>query len=175
MKVPRVGLIDNDQYDRIDPNDVQALKDEIEDLQIDLLKDLSDEKERLASQAAAATSSDSNAEVESLKTQLAAAAQEKETSAKLLADEMSKAAKAAADHEAALSALREERDKSLAEKASLIAANEKLRAELQNLGTDAAEMATRHAEELRVLEARLTAKHEEELKAAIERTRKEAK
>ena len=27
-----------EQYDRIDPNDVQALKDEIEDLQIDLRK-----------------------------------------------------------------------------------------------------------------------------------------
>ncbi|KAL5482794.1 MLP1_9 [Sanghuangporus weigelae] len=229
------------KYDRIDPNDVQALKDEIEDLQIDLrkaeeekaaytaekdaqtklledtqatladfrtkysslgqesrnrlgqlnhqisklnetvaelrkqVKDLSDEKERLASQAAAATSSDSNAEVESLKTQLAAAAQEKETSAKLLANEMSKVAKAAADHEAALSALREERDKLLAEKASLTAATEKLRTELQDPGVDTAEIATRHAEELRVLEARLTAKHEEELKAAIERTRKEAK
>ncbi|KAL5512816.1 hypothetical protein ACEPAG_3082 [Sanghuangporus baumii] len=229
------------KYDRIDPNDVQALKDEIEDLQIDLrkaeeekaaytaekdaqtklledtqatladfrtkysslgqesrnrlgqlnhqisklnetvaelrkqVKDLSDEKERLASQAAAATSSDSNAEVESLKTQLAAAVQEKETSAKLLADEMSKVAKATADHEAALSALREERDKLLAEKASLTAATEKLRAEVQNPSADAAEIATRHAEELRVLEARLATKHEEELKAAIGRTRKEAK
>ncbi|OCB84369.1 hypothetical protein A7U60_g8353 [Sanghuangporus baumii] len=130
----------------IDRNDVQALKDEIEDLQIDLLKDLSDEKERLASQAAAATSSDSNAEVESLKTQLAPAVQEKETSAKLLADETSKVAKAAADHEAAL-----------------------------NPGADAAEIATRHAKELRVLEVRFAARHEEELKAAIERTRKEAK
>ncbi|KAL5524681.1 MLP1_8 [Sanghuangporus sanghuang] len=248
------------KYDRIDPNDVQALKDEIEDLQIDLrkaeeekaaytaekdaqtklledtqatladfrtkysslgqesrnrlgqlnhqisklnetvaelrkqVKELSDEKERLASQAVAATSSDSNADVESLKTQLAAAVQEKETSAKLLADETSKVAKAAADHEAALSALREERDKNEkrkiadAEKLATLterhkqeqeqavtAATEKLRAELQSPGADAAEITTRHARELRVLEARLTAKHEEELKAAIERTRKEAK
>ncbi|KAL5530724.1 MLP1_4 [Sanghuangporus sanghuang] len=59
---------------------------------------------------------------------------------------MSKVAKAAADHEAAL-----------------------------NPGADAAEIATRHAKELRVLEVRFAARHEEELKAAIERTRKEAK
>ncbi|KAL5522156.1 MLP1_5 [Sanghuangporus sanghuang] len=96
------------------------------------VKDLSDEKERLASQAAAATSSDS------LKTQLAAAVQEKETTAKLLADEMSRVTNAAADHEAALSASREERDKLLAgkhkqgQKQAVTAATERLRAELQN-------------------------------------------
>ncbi|KAL5512300.1 hypothetical protein ACEPAG_9384 [Sanghuangporus baumii] len=166
-------------YNRIGPNDVQALKDEIEDLQIDLrkaeeekaayttekdartklfedtlvtladfrmkysslgqeprdrlgqlnhhifklketvaelrrqVKGLSDEKERLASQAAAAaTPSDSNVEVESLRTQLAVVVQEKETSAKLLA-ELSKVAKSACDHEAAL-----ERAKLFTEKAS---------------------------------------------------------
>ncbi|KAL5512258.1 hypothetical protein ACEPAG_8345 [Sanghuangporus baumii] len=172
------------KYNRIGPNDVQALKDEIEDLQIDLrkaeeekaayttekdartklfedtlvtladfrmkysslgqeprdrlgqlnhhifklketvaelrrqVKGLSDEKERLASQAAAAaTPSDSNVEVESLRTQLAVVVQEKETSAKLLA-ELSKVAKSACDHEAALSALCEERAKLFTEKAS---------------------------------------------------------
>ncbi|OCB87264.1 Cse1-domain-containing protein [Sanghuangporus baumii] len=88
------------------------------------------------------------------------------------------------------SALHKERDKLLAEKASgqssvalhcrrntsrsKAAATEKLWAELQNPGADAAEIAPRHAKELRVLEPRLIAKHEEEeLKAAIERTRKE--
>ena len=60
-------------------------------------------KERLADQTTtAAPSADSNPEAETLKAQLSATIQEKETSAKHLAEETSKAAKATADHEAAL-------------------------------------------------------------------------
>ena len=69
------------------------------------VKELTAEKDHLASQVAAAPSAapaDVTSELESLKAQLASAVQEKGTSAKLLVDEMNKAAKAAADHEAAL-------------------------------------------------------------------------
>ena len=47
-------------------------------------------------------------------------------------------------------------------------ATEKLQGELQNPGADIATITARHAQELRELEARLVAKHEEELKFAIE-------
>ena len=47
-------------------------------------------------------------------------------------------------------------------------ATEKLRGELQNPGADIATITARHAQELRELEARLVAKHKEELKFAIE-------
>ena len=81
---------------------ISNLNETVSDLRKQV-KELTAEKERLASQATtAAPSADSNPEVETLKAQLSAAIQEKETSAKLLAEEMSKAAKAAADHEAAL-------------------------------------------------------------------------
>ncbi|KAH8108683.1 hypothetical protein DFH11DRAFT_1067215 [Phellopilus nigrolimitatus] len=81
------------------------------------VKDLTAEKDQLASQSTAATT-DSNVEVEALKSQLSSITQEKDSAAKLLAEELERSAKAIADHNAALVALREERDKLLAEKAS---------------------------------------------------------
>ncbi|KAI5123451.1 hypothetical protein M0805_008822 [Coniferiporia weirii] len=329
------------KYDRIDPNDVQALKDEIEDLQIDLrkaeeekaaytkeaeaqaklledtsatlvdfrtkyqslgqesrhrlgqlngqiaklnetvsdlrkqVKDLTAERDALVSQnaqnTATAAATDSSAEVEALNAQLSSVTSEKESAAKLLAEELEKSTKAAADHHAALTALLEERDKLIAEKAAsnqgsgvpaaaepadvaqirqqletekaelskardgalaraksaeervakilnearnirlqnekfqtriaenekrriaegeklaalsekhkqdqeeaVAAAMSKLRFELQAPGADTGEVTARHAGELRTLEARLVAKHEEELKAAIDMARQEA-
>ena len=55
------------------------------------------------------------------------------------------------------------------------AVTEKLRAELQNPAADIAMITARHAQELRDLEARFVAKHEEELKSAIERAQEKAK
>ena len=49
-------------------------------------------------------------------------------------------------------------------------ATQKLRGELQNPGADIATITARHAQELCELEARLVAKHKEELKFAIEKT-----
>ena len=46
---------------------------------------------------------------------------------------------------------------------------------MQNPGADIATITARHAQELRDLEVRLVAKHEHELKAAIEKAQKEAK
>lgn len=52
-------------------------------------------------------------------------------------------------------------------------ATEKLRTALETPHSDTDEIAARHAEELRALEARLVAKHEEELRGAIEKVRQE--
>ena len=59
------------------------------------------------------------------------------------------------------------------QEAAVTAATEKLKSELQTPGANLTEVTARHAEELRALEARLMSKHEEELKAAIEKARSE--
>lgn len=56
---------------------------------------------------------------------------------------------------------------------AVASATEKLRSELQTPGSDAAQVAVKHAEELKSLEARLIAKHEAEMKAVIEKIRNE--
>ena len=58
-------------------------------------KDPTDERDRLATQTATAAPQDLGAEVESLKSRLVAVVQEKEMSAKLLAEETNKATEAA--------------------------------------------------------------------------------
>lgn len=65
------------------------------------MKDLTAETERLASQNTVATT-DSNTEVDALRSQLSSVISEKESASKLLAEELEKSAKAITDHNAAL-------------------------------------------------------------------------
>ena len=57
---------------------------------------------------------------------------------------------------------------------AVAAATAKLRAELQAPSPNIEEITARHAEELRGLESKLTAKHTQELEEAVEKTRREA-
>lgn len=56
---------------------------------------------------------------------------------------------------------------------AVAAATEKLRAELQAPGADAAQVTAKHAGELKALEIRLVTKHETEMKAALDKLRTE--